>query len=133
MDGLPTDLLVCFIVEIIVAFGVPPWVPIARIPTITPADCESLRATGTLGREASTRGSSISPTVGVRNGAIQRDAVRLTIVNHASDTPRKNPANAGFSVQISDDSSKRAKGFEPSTFGMEGRRSTTELRPQGKQ
>ena len=28
---------------------------------------------------------------------------------------------------------KRAKGFEPSTFGMEGRRSTTELRPQGKQ
>ena len=106
---------------------------IARIPTITPADCESLRATGTLGREASTRGSSISPTVGVRNGAIQRDSVRSTIVNHASDTPRKNPANAGLSVQISDDSTKRAKGFEPSTFGMEGRRSTTELRPQGKQ
>ena len=106
---------------------------IARIPTITPADCESLRATGTLGREASTRGSSISPTVGVRNGAIQCDSVRSTIVNHASDTPRKNPANAGLSVQSSDDSTKRAKGFEPSTFGMEGRRSTTELRPQGKQ
>ena len=106
---------------------------IARIPTITPTDCESLRATGTLGREASSRGSSISPTVGVRNGAIQRDSVRSTIVNHASDTPRKNPANAGLSVQISGDSTKRAKGFEPSTFGMEGRRSTTELRPQGKQ
>ena len=38
--------------------------------------------------------------------------------------------SAGCEAKPHNPKRKRAKGFEPSTFGMEGRRSTTELRPR---
>jgi integrase len=62
-----------------------------------------------------------------RNRAKQRDETARGTDRGGNEKPQQSP---GFSRDSSADSPKRATGFEPATYSLEGCHSTTELRPQ---
>ncbi|MBU6414247.1 MAG: site-specific integrase [Planctomycetes bacterium] len=92
---------------------------VARLPSVSIAGRDAIAATGTDGtlqKQPQLYSQQLGREKG-KTGAIQRDELSSVQAIAKSENSRKSPGNTQESAG---NSRKRAKGFEPSTFSLEG-------------